>query len=72
MDIALIIICSVLFLIAVFLLISLIVIKKQIRDFSKDVKYIVDNDTKEPIKVSSRDKDIIELAKILERTTYGL
>ena len=66
MDIALIIICSVLFLIAVILLVRLLVIKKQIRDFSKDVKYIVENDTKEPIKVSSRDKDIIELAKALD------
>lgn len=67
MDIALIIICSVLFFIAVILLVRLLVIKKQIREFSKDVKYIVENDTKEPIKVSSRDKDIIELAKALDK-----
>lgn len=66
MEIFWIIICSVLFLIALILLIRLIILKRQIRDFSKDVKYIVDHDSKEPIKVSSRDKDIVELAKALD------
>ncbi|MCR5617850.1 MAG: HAMP domain-containing histidine kinase [Clostridiales bacterium] len=66
MVIALIIGCSVLFFIALILLVRLIVIKKQIREFTDEVRYIVDNDTKEPIKVSSRDKDIIDLARAID------
>ena len=66
MVIALIIGCSVLFFIAVILLVRLIVIKKQIREFTDEVRYIIDNDTKEPIKVSSRDKDIIDLARAID------
>lgn len=66
MEIVWIIICSVLFLIALILFVRLVILKKQIRDFSKDVKYSVEHDSKEPVKVSSRDKDIIVLAKALD------
>ena len=66
MEIFWIIICSVLFLIALILFVRLVILKKQIRDFSKDVKYSVEHDSKEPVKVSSRDKDIIVLAKALD------
>ena len=62
MDIICIVIISVLFLCAVFLLVRLILLKKQIRIFTQKIKEKKDNDNKEPLKVITFDKDITELA----------